>query len=86
MIGNGDLDGMIQNMRGQGGSMVTMSSSFSSNGREVHSSTTSARMGPGGVAEIQSQVIAVALLYRTPWDFLRLMQMPCCLSGGTSYV
>ena len=38
--------------------MVVMSSSFSSNGHEVHSSTTSARMGPGGVAEIQSQVVA----------------------------
>ncbi len=58
LLGNGDIGGMMQSMRagGNGGSMVVMSSSFSSNGREVHSSTTSARMGPGGVAEIQSQV------------------------------
>ena len=48
---------MMGNMGGMGnGSMVMMSSSFSSNGREVHSSTTTSRIGPGGVAEIQSQV------------------------------
>ena len=58
MIGNGDMENMFGGMRNgaHGGSVMIMSSSFSSNGREVHSSTTSARMGPGGVAEIQSQV------------------------------
>jgi hypothetical protein len=48
---------MMSNMGGGSGSMMVMhSSSFSSDGRTVHSSTTSARMGPGGVAEIQRQV------------------------------
>jgi len=41
---------------GGGSSMVFQSSSFSSNGRTVHQSSTTARMGPGGVAEVQSQV------------------------------
>ena len=46
------------NSRGMGGgSMMMISSSFSnSNGGEVHMSSTTARMGPGGLTEVQRQV------------------------------
>mmetsp|Transcript_20028 Transcript_20028/g.46133 ORF Transcript_20028/g.46133 Transcript_20028/m.46133 type:complete len:236 (+) Transcript_20028:20-727(+) len=43
-------------MGSMGGATFVQSSSFSSNGRNVVSSSTSARIGPGGVAEIQRQV------------------------------
>jgi hypothetical protein len=59
MGGMGPLSGMQMMGNMGGGSMMVMhSSSFSSDGRTVHSSTTQARMGPGGVAEIQRQVDA----------------------------
>ena len=53
----GGNSSVMMNMSSMGGgsSMVVSSSSFSMNGREVQSSSTTARMGPGGVAEIQSQ-------------------------------
>jgi hypothetical protein len=57
--GFSDMDQMMgMNMHGMGGGggMVMMSSSFSSDGRTVHQSSSTARMGPGGVAEVQSQV------------------------------
>lgn len=64
MMGMGGMGGgtsMMSNMGGGSGMMIMSSSSFSNNGREVHSSTTQARMGPGGVAEIQRQVSLLPL-------------------------
>mmetsp|Transcript_346 Transcript_346/g.937 ORF Transcript_346/g.937 Transcript_346/m.937 type:complete len:183 (-) Transcript_346:85-633(-) len=49
MMGGGSSMGGV-------GTTFVQSSSFSSDGRNVYSSSTSARMGPGGVAEIQRSV------------------------------
>jgi hypothetical protein len=69
MLGNGDgmslIPGghmtMMSSMntgRMGGSSMMMVSSSFSStNGGEIHMSSTTARIGPGGVTEVQRQVV-----------------------------